>query len=156
MSDNDSLVDRANALITRRRSFVAAPPAAPAVAETALDFDLADSAPPTVEDDLPVLTEVVDLSDPAAAEASKLPAPAERDGELQASLVAILAADLAQAIEQRLATELPGLVEKALTGLQHDLQQTIETVTEAATQDFIARRQQQGAAPDPADNAHSG
>lgn len=145
MSDNDSLVDRANALITRRRSFVATPPATPAtpaVAEAALDFDLADSAPPAVEDDLPVLTEVVDLSAPAAAEAPKLPAAPEQDGELQASLVAILAADLAQAIEQRLAAELPGLVEKALTGLQHDLKRSIAAVSEATTQDFIARRQQ--------------
>lgn len=147
MSDNDSLVARANALITRRRSFVAAPPATPAVAETALDFDLGDSAPPAAEDDLPVLTEVVELGAPAVntTEATEAPKPLPtvvEDRELQANLTAILAADLAQAIEQRLAAELPGLVEKALTGLQHDLKRTIAAVTEAATQDFIARRQQ--------------
>lgn len=148
MSENDTLVARANALITRRRSFVAAPPAspttptAPAVAEKALDFDLTDSTPPATEDDLPVLTEVVELSTPTATAEAKLPTTATEDRELQANLTAILAADLAQAIEQRLVAELPGLVEKALTGLQHDLKRSIAAVTEAATQDFIARRQQ--------------
>ncbi|MDE2585246.1 MAG: hypothetical protein KGN39_07580, partial [Betaproteobacteria bacterium] len=101
MSENDTLVARANALITRRRSFVAAPPATPAppaLAEKALDFDLADSTPPATEDDLPVLTEVVELSAPApnAAEAPKPPMTGVEDWELQANLTAILAADLAQ------------------------------------------------------------
>ena len=144
MSDNDSLVDRANALITRRRSFVAAPPPPAPVAEALLDFDIPhipDSPLPPVEDDLPVLTEVVDLEPLAPIAEASLPAISSDGLALQQSLVSILAADLSQAIEQRLALELPGLVENALSGLRHQLQQGIGAATEAALKDFMARRQ---------------
>ena len=53
-----------------------------------------------------------------------------------------LAAELAHSIEQRLASELPSLVEATLAGLQDDLKAGIIAATEAALKDFIARRQQ--------------
>lgn len=145
MIDNATLVAQANALIKRRRSFLATPPPpSPPAAEAPLDFDLADSLAPLGDDDLPVLTEVVNLNSKASAEEANpsiQPAALEEHPDLQESLVSILAADLAHTIEQRLATELPGLIEATLTGLQEALKHGIAATTEAALQDFVTRRQ---------------
>jgi len=123
----------------RRRSFLAAPPPPPAPAGP-LDFDLSDLAP-EVDDDIPVLTEVVDL----AAVSADAPNEQEAGIDLEAlreTLADTLAAELAHSIEQRLAAELPSLVEATLANLQDDLKQGIIAATEAALRDFIARRQQ--------------
>lgn len=123
----------------RRRSFLAAPPP-PAAPAGPLDFDLSDLTP-EADDDIPVLTEVVDLATVSAD------APDEREAgidleALRETLADTLAAELAHSIEQRLAAELPSLVEATLANLQDDLKQGIIAATEAALRDFIARRQQ--------------
>lgn len=125
----------------RRRSFVAAPPPPPPPAPAGpLDLDLSDLVPEG-DDDIPVLTEVVDLASVSAD------APDEKDAgpdleALRETLADALAAELAHSIEQRLASELPSLVEATLAGLQDDLKAGIIAATEAALKDFIARRQQ--------------
>lgn len=129
----------------RRRSFVAAPPPPPPpppppAVSGPLDLDLSDLLPEG-EDDIPVLTEVVDL----ASVSADAPDEEEQGPDLEAlreTLADTLAAELARSIEQRLASELPSLVEHTLAGLQDDLKRGIIAATEAALQDFIARRQQ--------------
>lgn len=118
---NDALVDRAEALMGRRRSFVATPPSPP------------EAVTPAVAADPPVLTEVVDLT-PAPA-----PPPAATPVEL---LLQELGGDLANSIAERLASELPSLLDAALVNLASDLKSGIAAATETALADFIARRKQ--------------
>ncbi len=111
----------------RKRSFVAAPRV----------IDLADK-PATVastldDDDIPVLTEVV-LPEPAEAAVAEI----RSDG----SLVATVAAEVVQAIEQQLAIELPMLIEAALLNAGEELRGGINTTIEVALRDFLARRRE--------------
>lgn len=128
----------------RRRSFVAAPPPPPAPAPAApagpLDFDLSDLSPES-DDDIPVLTEVVDLASVSADAPDEHEAGPDLEA-LRETLADTLATELAHSIEQRLATELPSLVEATLANLQDNLKAGIIAATEAALKDFIARRQQ--------------
>lgn len=130
MLDDAELVSRANALISRRRSFVARP-ATPADIEPAVP---PAPAPEPVaaeeEDDLPVLTEVIP---PATA------APPDR---LDETLLSIIATDLVHSIERQLAVELPTLIEAALLNAQNELRTGIGSTLEMALRDFLARRQQ--------------
>lgn len=136
MSDHDTFAPSATGPSSvipfppRRRSFVATPQPAPAL----------EAAPQDDEDDIPLLTEVVDLPPPAAP-ATAAPDLAVQGQQLEASLADTLAAELAHAIEARLAAELPSLVEATLAGLQDDLKRGIVAATESALKDFIARRQ---------------
>lgn len=126
MAENSDVVDRADSLMRRRRSFVAAPPASqPApVIET----------PPVAEDDdIPVLTEVV------SAEAAVSESSANRVDETQ---VTLLASDLAHAIGQQLTYELPTLLEAVLINAGEELRTGITETMETALRDYIARRKQ--------------
>jgi len=152
MNGNDGTPDQTPASIIpfppKRRSFVASPPPPPPPPAQPqpsgpLDFDLSDLAPlPTsTDDDIPVLTEVVDL----AAVSADAPDDKDQGPDLEAlreTLADALARELAHSIEQRLAAELPSLVEATLANLQDDLKAGIVAATEAALRDFIARRQQ--------------
>ena len=143
MADPDDVVDRADALMRRRRSFVAKAPApVPAMSETV------DSAPggldryamPTIGegedlDDLPVLTDVVAIDDDLDA-SNRLH---ERIDETQ---VALLAAEIAHAIGEQLAADLPQLIETALDSAGEQLSRGVGATMETALQDFIARRRQ--------------
>ena len=128
MSDASDVVDRADSLMRRRRSFVAARPRAPEIAKPA-------SVPlPAIEDDdLPVLTEVV------SADAAGFDERSERLDETQVSL---LASDIAHAIGQQLTFDLPSLLETALLNAGEELRAGITATMETALRDFIARRQQ--------------
>ena len=128
MSDASDVVDRADSLMRRRRSFVAARPRAPEIAKPA-------SVPlPAIEDDdLPVLTEVV------SADAAGFGERSERLDETQVSL---LASDIAHAIGQQLTFDLPSLLETALLNAGEELRAGITSTMESALRDFIARRKQ--------------
>jgi hypothetical protein len=128
MVDNNDVVSRADSLMNRRRSFVARSAAA--------EESHAEAPPPQApgdDDDLPVLTEVV------APEAAVSTPPADRFDE---TLVAILVSDIAHAIEQQLAIELPTLIEASLLTAKEELRAGISATMEIALRDFLARRRQ--------------
>lgn len=129
MADSPDVVDRADSLMRRRRSFVANPPAPPRpqLVET----------PRVVEedgvDDIPVLTEVV------SAEAAVSEDSTHRNDDTQ---ITLLASDLAHAIGQQLTYELPTLLEAVLINAGEELRVGITETMEAALRDYIARRKQ--------------
>jgi hypothetical protein len=125
MADNSDVVDRVDSLMRRRRSFVAAPANTPEPASLPL--------PQADDDDLPVLTEVV----PAQTVVSE-----ERSEPFDETQVELLAADLARAIGQQLACDLPLLLEAALRNAAEELRAGIGAAMETALSDFIARRKQ--------------
>lgn len=126
MAENSDVVDRADSLMRRRRSFVAAPPANPPAPI---------SKPQSVaeDDDIPVLTEVV------SAEAAVSEGSTSRVDETQ---VTLLASDLAEAIGQQLTYELPTLLEAVLINAGEELRVGITETMETALRDYIARRRQ--------------
>lgn len=137
MSDSDPLVSRIDALVRHRRSFVArvtsgpvppgdAPPAAAGPAKSA-----------TADEDVPLLTEVIDL-----AEASPEEASAQLGRMPLEPLIQALAADLAHALEYRLQNDLPAVVDAALERLSDDLRTGVARITESAIRDFLGRQQQ--------------
>jgi len=128
MAEKPDVVVRADSLMRRRRSFVAAPASKPESAS------VTNLPPPAVEDDdLPVLTEVVS-ADACVAEES-----IDRFDETQLSL---LASDIAHAIGQQLTLDLPSLLETALLNAGEQLRAGISATMETALRDFIARRKQ--------------
>ena len=130
MADITDVVDRADLLMRRRRSFVAAQPIR---AEPIPEIPTLTTPASTLEDDLPVLTEVV------SAEASVSEKRAERLDETE---VALLAAEIAHAIEHQLAIELPTLIEAVLLNASEELRSGINSTMETALRDFLARRKQ--------------
>ena len=125
MAEQSDIVDRADSLMRRRRSFVAAPASKPEMASVAL--------PVIDDDDLPVLTEVV------SAEAAVSEEPSDRFDE---TLVSLLASDIAHAIGQQLTYDLPSLLETTLLNAGEELRAGITATMETALRDFIARRKQ--------------
>jgi len=127
----DDIVSRADSLMRRRRSFVATEPPVAASGPTPeqppppqlLDFS---------EDDIPVLTEEILPEAPAGASPDRF----------DETLAARLASEFAHSLEQRLAGELPSLVEASLAVLEADLRRGILDIARDAIKDFVARRQQ--------------
>ena len=130
MADITDVVDRADLLMRRRRSFVAAQPIR---AEPIPEIPTLTTPASTLDDDLPVLTEVV------SAEASVSEKRAERLDETE---VALMAAEIAHAIEHQLAIELPTLIEAVLLNAGEELRSGINSTMETALRDFLARRKQ--------------
>ena len=130
MADITDVVDRADLLMRRRRSFVAAQPIR---AEPIPEIPTLTTPASTLEDDLPVLTEVV------SAEASVSEKRVERLDETE---VALMAAEIAHAIEHQLAIELPTLIEAVLLNASEELRSGINSTMETALRDFLARRKQ--------------
>ena len=94
----------------------------------------ATGTPPTaIEDDLPLLTEVV------SAEETVTEARPDRIDE---TLLAVIAADLVHTLQQQIAIELPTLIEASLLSAQDELRNGINSTLELALQNFLARRQQ--------------
>lgn len=118
----DPLLSRIDALVKRRRSFVAA-----------------DATPPAArkgdDEDVPLLTEIIDLGIAPGNADSAAPVPLE-------PLIQALAADLAHALEYRLQADLPGVLDAAFERLASDLRQGIAGVAESAVRDFLGRQQQ--------------
>ena len=130
MADITDVVDRADLLMRRRRSFVAAQPIR---AEPIPEIPTLTTPASTLEDDLPILTEVV------SAEASVSEKRVERLDETE---VALMAAEIAHAIEHQLAIELPTLIEAVLLNASEELRSGINSTMETALRDFLARRKQ--------------
>ena len=129
MAAPTDVVDRADTLMRRRRTFVAARPRPPEIASVPPNL-----APQVAEDDdLPVLTEVV------AVDAAGFTEHSERFDETQVSL---LASDIAHAIGQQLTSDLPNLLETTLLNAGEELRAGITATMETALRDFIARRKQ--------------
>ena len=129
MAAPTDVVDRADTLMRRRRTFVAARPRPPEIASVPPNL-----APHVAEDDdLPVLTEVV------AVDAAGFTEHSERFDETQVSL---LASDIAHAIGQQLTSDLPNLLETTLLNAGEELRAGITATMETALRDFIARRKQ--------------
>ena len=137
MNEHENVVDRADALMRRRR-FVAissAPPAPPP-APAADDLPLLTEV---IADDLPLLTETVahpglpdeaELRDRLADELAR---------SLSARLACELGAELAQSVERRLAAELPTLVEAVLIDVGEQLRAGIAASVGDACRDFVRR-----------------
>ena len=150
MADPGDVVDRADALMRRRRSFVAKPPVLPPEVSAAFGSQAgaqAESAAATLDvrlaadsvggdDDLPVLTDVVAVEDDTTDAGNRRQ---ERFDETQ---VALLAAQIAHAIGEQLASDLPELIETALASASDQLRSGIGATMETALRDFIARRRQ--------------
>ncbi len=125
MAGHSDVVDRADSLMRRRRSFVATP---------AGQADAPSGKTPAAEDDtLPVLTEVI------CAEAAIAGGRNDRLDERQVSL---LASEIALAIGEQLNQELPTLLEAALLNAGEELRAGIAASMETALRDFLARRKQ--------------
>jgi hypothetical protein len=104
--------------VRHRRRFIANPPprVEPSLNEEEVDF--------------PILTEEVGVDTDLAAE------------DLEKALASILASDMAYAIEQHLAAELPTLIETALLNAKEELYSGINETVALALRNFLARRQQ--------------
>lgn len=123
---SDPIVDRIDALVRKRRSFVAAS------AGTARPVVV----PAVDEDDIPVLTEIVDITEVSGDAPETAAAP-----PLQPMLAA-LADDLSQCVADRLAADLPEILDAALEQFRSDLRRGIAGSVDSAARDFLARRQQ--------------
>ena len=121
MAEPVDIVDRADSLMQRRRTFVATRSVLPA------------PLPAAEDDDLPVLTEVV------SPEAAVAEPKTEHFDDTQ---ITLLASDLAHAIGQQLTYELPTLLEAVLINAGEELRIGITETMETALRDYIARRKQ--------------
>lgn len=98
---------------------------------------------PAEEDDFPVLTTVVeDVEDiPVVNDVIESDTPPEP--EVSAQLVSSLVDQVASVVREKLAAEIPSLVEASLQAvvlnLSEDLRQGITETTEQALADFLAR-----------------
>ena len=106
MTEHSDVVDRADSLMRRRRSFVAS---------VSGKTEPISAPPPPISDDedLPVLTEVVSAE---AIIPETQPEPYDEE-----ALLAIVAADLVRTLERQLAIELPSLIEATLLNAQEEL-----------------------------------
>ena len=148
---DDDVVERADALMRRRR-FVAI------TSQQPNPFPVTTHAPPNqlpTEDDLPVLTEVISADDdvpvltdalPASEEAAAFSADAEREAlvseisrRLTSQLSSELGSELAQAVERRLAAELPTLIEAVMLDVGTQLRAGIAASVGDACRDFVRR-----------------
>ena len=121
MAESVDIVDRADSLMQRRRTFVATRSVPPA------------PLPVSEDDDLPVLTEVVS---PEAAVSEP------KSEHLDETQITLLAAEIAHAFGEQLANELPTLLEAALLQTSKNLRTGISSIMESALRDFLVRRRQ--------------
>lgn len=151
MTDDQDLFRRADSLINseaaadrlagrrriyQRRSFVAAAVATPRTAPgDTTRTSRSDS------DDVPVLTDVV-LPILPVSPAPVDPAKAVDKELLAAALRVTLAADLAEAIAQQLANDLPEIVAATLSVAAEGLRQEVAATIDRVLRDFLAQRGQ--------------
>ena len=129
MAETPSVADRADVLMRRRRSFVAArnesPPPESSKPEAPAEEDNSE--------DIPVLTEVV---------VTETTLPEERVELTDETQEHLLASDIARAIGEQLTRDLPELLETVLLNAGENLRAGITATMETALRDFIARRKQ--------------
>ncbi len=141
MKENTTVVERADALMRRRRSFVASPrprPSPPDELPTATIFNVLQKR--TEDDDLPLLTDEVPpeaLHEDDTLRQQRI--AAELSACLAERLAAELSAELVRAIEQRLAAELPTLIEAILLNTGQELRAGIEASVGEVCRDFVRR-----------------
>ena len=124
MSETADVVDRANSLMLRRRTFVATRPNQPGNSPAAAEPE---------DEGIPILTEVVSAEEAISVE------KIDRDDEIR---ITLLASEIAHAFGEQLANDLPALLETALLRAGKELRSGIDTIMESALRDFIARRKQ--------------
>ncbi len=124
----------------RRRSFLAVKQ------ESQLDIDTVPVALDLEEEDIPVLTEVVAPDAPPEAEVLDTTEPVESPAD--DPMIAVearieeLAADMARAIAEQMAYELPTLIEATLLNAGTELRNGITATMETALREYIAQRKQ--------------
>ena len=128
MAETSSVVDRADVLMRRRRSFVASKNETPPP-----ESKVEDPVEEESTDDIPVLTEVVVAETGVTEEKAELPEDTQEH---------LLASDIARAIGDQLTRDLPDLLETVLLNAGENLRAGITATMETALRDFIARRKQ--------------
>lgn len=126
MTPADKLIDRADSLMQRKRVFVAGAPSAPVKSELAIPDD----------DDLPILTEIVDISEVSG----DMPTAAAR--QPLDPLADAVTQEFALQLQQRFASELPGLIDQATATLTIELQQAVQRIADQCLRDFVGQRRQ--------------
>ena len=126
MTPTGDVIDRIDSLMRRKRVFVAQAPALPSASHAA-DLD---------DEDIPILTEVVDIAE-VSSDAPNIAAHRPLDPLLDA-----VTQEFSQQLQQRFAAELPDLIEQASTQLAIALQQSVHRITEETLRDFVAHRRQ--------------
>ena len=124
---------RLDALAGKRRSFVAG--------------GGAGDATKSDDDDLPMLTDVVDIAEVSGDQPNNL------SHGLSEPLLESMAAELANAVQQRLTADFPMLLDEAAERLSLELRRGIHQITEAAIRDYMARRRQLSLPLDDLDDA---
>jgi hypothetical protein len=151
MAERSDVVDRADALMRRRNSFVTT----------------SGKRPESEDDDLPVLTEVVPAEplETGAGDSAVTDGPVEaaeplealpelfadtvmppvdpaaaKDADLEEERIARLAAEIGEAVAQQMRFELPTLIEAALVKAGEELRAGITSTINDAVQEFIAQR----------------
>lgn len=123
MSTDIDVVGRIDSLTQRKRVFVARDARTQSIAVP----------PPPSDDDLPVLTDVV--------EPENTP-PESHQRDLVEPLLDALRHELSEVLRQQLATDIPELVQQATAQLAIELQQAILRRAEASMAEYLARRRQ--------------
>lgn len=126
MTPPDQLIERADSLMQRKRVFVAGAPPAPVKSDLATLDD----------DDLPILTDIVDISEVSG----DMPSAAAR--QPLDPLADVVTQEFALQLQQRFASELPGLIDQATAKLAIELQQAVQRIAEQCLRDFAAQRRQ--------------
>ena len=99
------------------------------------------------DDDLPMLTDVVDIAEVSGDQPNNL------SHGLSEPLLESMAAELANAVQQRLTADFPMLLDEAAERLSLELRRGIHQITEAAIRDYMARRRQLSLPLDDLDDA---
>lgn len=126
MNPPNSLIDRVNSLMHRKRVFVAGAGHAPENPTPA----------PLEDEDLPVLTEIVDISEVSSdTPGTTVQPPLD-------PLIAAVTQEFAQQLQQRFSAELPGMIDEATTRLATELQQAVFQIAQQALREFVSQRRQ--------------
>lgn len=123
MSASKSLLERVDSLMQRKRKFVAGAPSTPE-----------SSTSPADDEDLPILTEVVDISE-VSSDAPNHAVHASLDPQFDA-----LGQEFAQRLQQRLAAELPRLIDESSARLAAEIRQAVQRIADEALHEFVTRR----------------
>ena len=132
MNASKSLLERVDSLMQRKRKFVAG---APEASE--------NGAVSTDDEDLPVLTEVVDISE-VSSDAPNHAIHAPPDPRLDA-----LGREFSQRLQQRLADELPRLIDESSARLAADVRHSVQRIADEVLREFVAGRRAQAASAAP-------
>ena len=126
MTQASDVIDRIDSLMHRKRVFVASTAVA----------DAAAPAPTSEDEDIPVLTEIVDITEVSGDTPSASATPP------LAPLLDAVAQDFAQQLQARFASELAILIDTTTARLRVEIQQTVHRITDETLRDLIAQRRQ--------------